>query len=174
MSLGWKVAAVSVTLYDSERLKDWSFNHVSPEMPYWPAVCQCFNRDIGLYQCFCFMENDFLPIPLISSVVGIPHFHCGYSIDNSIVKSQNFVYENLTFTFRGQNFSLLCGVARPLFKYSARCLFQDLPSAYSRQRATLDWLDFHETALAFSPISLICHGLLRIVDWPSASKPVST
>lgn len=46
--------------------------------------------------------------------------------------------------------------------------------AYFRQRATLTWLDFHEMTFAFSSASLICHGLLCIVGWPSASKPVST
>ena len=107
-------------------------------------------------------------------VVGIPQFHCGYSTDNSIVKSQNFVYANLKFTVQGQNFSPFCGVAMALFKYSARRLFQDISPAYSRQRATLNWLDFHETTLAFSSASVICHGLLCIVGWPSASKPVST
>lgn len=50
-------------------------------------------------------------------VVGIPRLHCGYSIDNSIVKSQNFTYAKLI--SQGQNFSQPCKVARPLAKYTA-------------------------------------------------------
>lgn len=88
------------------------------------------------------------------------------------MQSQNFVYANLKFTFQGQ-ISPLCVAAKTLFKYSARHLFRDISPSYSRQRAKLNWLDFHET-LAFISASLIYHGLLCIVGWPSASKLVLT
>lgn len=86
-------------------------------------------------------------------VVGIPHFHHGYSIDNSIVKSQNFVCANLKCTFQGQKFSPLCGVARPLFKYSATkfkysSVSRHISSIFQTEsNPELTWLSWDNTCL---------------------------